>query len=457
MKNYLLILFFLFASISCRENKDDIIKPLDKKAKDYNSDIVNDYYNHYLNVVKVSDGYRPPISARALAYISMNIYEALAPSFKNHMSIRSQIKGLNLPNIDPTKTYHWGLVANTAFRSSFQYHLLVMNKEQFEKANEIENEYNKKFELECDSATYNRSVKFAKDVSEAIFDYSIKDGQTNAYRNNKPRDYVPPIGVGLWRSTGPDYLNALTPRWGEVRTLLVPANDEDYLPPIAFSKDLNSSFGKEAKEVYDAVKNTNTESKWIAEFWSDDLNSYSIDAAGRWFGIAINYIKQENVDLETSTYVLAKLGIGLHDSAVSCWKEKYKYNLLRPVSYINEYIDPNWKSILRDPTKPQGQQIGVTPQHPSYPSGHSVFGALAAEIMIHTFGDKIKFTDKTHEKETYFDGRPRTFTSFTAMANENAYSRIPLGVHYRMDCVEGLRIGKKVGQRINQVPWEIIK
>ena len=41
------------------------------------------------------------------------------------------------------------------------------------------------------------------------------------------------------------------------------------------------------------------------------------------------------------------------------------------------------------------------------------------------------------------------------MADENAYSRIPLGVHYRMDCVGGLKLGKKVGQRINQVSWEI--
>jgi membrane-associated phospholipid phosphatase len=127
------------------------------------------------------------------------------------------------------------------------------------------------------------------------------------------------------------------------------------------------------------------------------------------------------------------------------------------ITYINNNIDAAWRPILRDPTKPAGQQIGVTPQHPSYPSGHSIYGALAATILINEFGDNISFTDRTHEGETFFDGRPRSFTSFTKMAEENAYSRIPLGVHYRMDCVEGLRLGKIVAQRFNGVRWKTLQ
>ena len=33
------------------------------------------------------------------------------------------------------------------------------------------------------------------------------------------------------------------------------------------------------------------------------------------------------------------------------------------------------------------------------------------------------------------------------MAEENAYSRIPLGVHIRLDCTEGLRLGKVIAFR----------
>ena len=44
--------------------------------------------------------------------------------------------------------------------------------------------------------------------------------------------------------------------------------------------------------------------------------------------------------------------------------------------------------------------------------------------------------------------RPRSYKSFAEMAQENAASRVFLGVHYRMDCEEGMRVGKLVGQKI---------
>ena len=36
------------------------------------------------------------------------------------------------------------------------------------------------------------------------------------------------------------------------------------------------------------------------------------------------------------------------------------------------------------------------------------------------------------------------------MAEENAFSRIPLGVHIRMDCEEGLRLGYEIAEGINE-------
>ncbi|MEL6988281.1 MAG: hypothetical protein AAGK97_10665 [Bacteroidota bacterium] len=44
---------------------------------------------------------------------------------------------------------------------------------------------------------------------------------------------------------------------------------------------------------------------------------------------------------------------------------------------------------------------------------------------------------------------PRTFTSFDQMAEENAYSRMPLGVHVKMDSDEGLRLGYEIADAVN--------
>lgn len=435
-------------------DRNETTEPKIKTVKDYSSDLTTSWYVHYTKMIARTDGYRPPVSARSLAYIGLATYEAAAPGMKEHQSISYNFPTLKLPTADPNLEYHWGVSTNAAFIFAMRSFVQNMDGTDFKRVDSIGKVYFTKYAAECDTAVFNRSKKFGEAVATAVYTYSIEDGQTNAFRNNKPTDYIPPIGLGLWERTPPDYFLALTPRWGKVRTFVVKESDKELKPHIPFSTEPNSEFYKQAKEVYDAVKNVTTESKWIAEFWSDELNGYSVDAAGRWAGIANNFMAQQKTDLETALYVNVKLGMGLHDASVVCWNAKYHFNLLRPVTYINEYIDKEWKTILRDPTKPEGQRIGITPQHPSYPSGHSILGAVATSVLINQFGDKINFTDRTHEKETYFDGRPRTFTSFTQMANENANSRILLGVHYRMDCVEGLRLGYLVGERINALNFK---
>lgn len=440
--------------VSCDKNDDGEVSPKTKVVKDYSADVAYSYFNHYLSIIKHTDGYRPPVSARALAYISLSGYESVAPGMTTYQSMGTNFLTLQVPKVEAGKEYHWGVAINTAYQYALRYFLQNMTEKDYLQNDSIANFYDKKYAAECDTATFNRSKRFGKDVSYAVYLYSIEDGQANAFRNNKPTDYLPPKGESLWVITPPDNLNALTPRWGSVRTFIIRPEDKQLVPHIPYSASTSSEFYKQAKEVYDAVKNVTNESKWIAEFWSDDLNTYTIDAAGRWIAISNAFMKQEKANLETVAYVNTKVAMSLHDAAVACWYSKYNYNLLRPVTYINRFIDAKWIPLLRDKTKPVGQQIGVTPQHPSYPSGHSVFGAAAVAVLIDAFGDKINFTDRTHEGETYFDGRPRSFTTFTKMAEENAYSRIPLGVHYRMDCDEGLRLGKVIGQRINAASWK---
>jgi len=63
-------------------------------------------------------------------------------------------------------------------------------------------------------------------------------------------------------------------------------------------------------------------------------------------------------------------------------------------------------------------------------------------------------TDKSHEFRVEFIGKPRSFHNFNEMAYENAISRILLGVHYRMDCDEGLRMGYNVGRKVNAMKWK---
>jgi membrane-associated phospholipid phosphatase len=118
------------------------------------------------------------------------------------------------------------------------------------------------------------------------------------------------------------------------------------------------------------------------------------------------YVEQLKLSLGRAAEMYALTGIALADSFISAWNVKYRVQLVRPVTYINAYIDPKWKPIIN------------TPPFPEYPSGHSVVSGAAAVVLTHLFGE-VAFSDLTHL------GRmlpPRSFDSFDQAAEEAALS-----------------------------------
>ena len=115
-----------------------------------------------------------------------------------------------------------------------------------------------------------------------------------------------------------------------------------------------------------------------------------------------------------------------------------RYNLLRPVTYIQAFIDADWLPIL------------VTPPFPEYTSGHSVQSGAAAQVLTDLFGRRFAFVDRTHEDR----GLPaRSFVSFFQAAREAAISRLYGGIHYRPAIVRGLEQGRCVGQAVSSLEF----
>src|SRR5262249_8200012 len=83
--------------------------------------------------------------------------------------------------------------------------------------------------------------------------------------------------------------------------------------------------------------------------------------------------------------------------------------------------------------------------HPSYSSGHSAYGAAAAAALGGFFRtDHIAFTSTTPD----LPGVTRSFTSFSAAADENALARLLGGIHWRFDNEVGLDIGDAIGKYV---------
>jgi hypothetical protein len=275
-------------------------------------------------------------------------------------------------------------------------------------------------------------------VAAAVLEWARGDGGHEGYLRNFPADYVPPAGPGLWTPTPPGFQSALQPTWGTNRCLALASGDVCAPgPPPRYSAEPGSEFFAEAVEVYEAV-NVLTDEQWaIAQFWSDDPG-VTATPPGHSVSILTQVLDQQGASLEDAAQAYARVGIAVADAFIACWRTKYQHNLLRPISYVHEHIDPNW-----------GPLPLATPPFPEYTSGHSVQSAATATVLTDLFGP-IGLVDDTHAAR----GLPaRNFGSFTELADEAAISRLYGGIHFRSAIEAGLHQGQCIGHTINALPW----
>jgi membrane-associated phospholipid phosphatase len=437
-----MMLAVLLIVASCR--KDDNIVVSSNQVKDYQAIVAWSWNELFLEIERYADGYRPGPAPRALGYMGLSAYEACQPGMADdYNSLQNRYQGLNLPLFQAGEEYHWPTVVNGSYAYLMKRYFPHVSSDLKFKIQELESRLDEETLRRIPRETYLRSKRRGEDVAKAVFEWSASDPiGHNAFLNARPTTYVPPVGTGLWQPTFPDYGRGLFPYWGNARTFAITQADKLSRPPLPISEQAGSALWNEAKQVYDL--NTPTlafEQQWIAEFWSDDALNLTFSPPSRWIAIANQLIDKEDADLSLALYTLLKVGLALNDAGVACWHSKYFYNIERPVSYLRRVIDPNWT-----PHNP------FTPSFPAYPSGHATFGAAAAEVLTDIFGHNYAMTDRCHDGRTDFLGMPRSFSSFREMAEENGYSRLPLGVHFLMDAQEGVRHGYEIGARVNQLP-----
>lgn len=445
-------LFLFFAG--CRPDKNDPVETLNLTAA-YNNEVALKWNELLLEVERFTPGYLPPVSARAFGYVGLTAYETVVPGMPEYQSLKNNYGGLDLPSPDPDKFYHYPAALNAAYATIISRLYPTAPAAQFSQILTLENYLNSKYEAEVSPEVLENSIEWGRSVANAVYTWSKSDlpGHEGYFHNTDP-SYVPPTGPGLWQPTYPNFGKALLPHWGDVRTFA--ANSDDQCPkPLAYSTDPNSEFYVQARETENKVnlikQGLNYEDKWIAEFWSDDCAALTFTPAGRWMAIANQALIATSADLSKAVVVYAKVGMALCDAGIRAWGEKYRYNIMRPVDYIrNAMGHDTWNSIMC----PDGSGQFFTPSFPTYPSGHGTFSGAASEVLTVEFGPSYGMMDRCHENRNEFIGTPRYFGSFYQMAAENAYSRIPIGVHFRMDADAALDLGYRIGRKVNGLPWK---
>ena len=428
-----IIFFFLFAGCFTLPSQAGITN--DWKTKSSNPDYLHRCIKQVTDVI-VHDIYSPPVAARIYAYTSIAAYEAGYHADAHYISLAEQLHGLTvLPQPDESKKYSYELASVNALLLVAKS--MIISEEKIATFREaILNEL-KASGMPAD--VFDNSVAFGKQIADHIIAWAAQDRYKETRSLSK---YAVGKEDASWKPTPPSYMKAIEPNWGKLRTFLIDSAQQ-FKPfkPTPFSTDTSSQFYREAKAVQDIGLHLTPQQMEIANFW--DCNPFKmnirghvmfatkkISPGGHWINITALACKKSKAGFVKAAEAYACLSITLADGFISCWDEKFRSKVIRPETYINQYISQSWMPLLQ------------TPPFPEYTSGHSVISAAASVILTNIFGENFDYADST---EVEFKIPVRYFKSFKQASEEAAISRFYGGIHYMPAIVNGVLEGDKLG------------
>jgi hypothetical protein len=401
-------------------------------AADQNSDAALAWMDMTYRLVQ-SEAVDAPKASRVYAYAGVTLYEAAVNGMPENSSLASQINSMpDMPLPADGQNYDWSSAVNGAMAKMLPALFDDPTEETLDAIWTLRNEQIETRKETVDAQVVNMSVKFGESIASELIGWMNEDGYAEIYG----AAYELPVyedAPWLYERTR-DGAPLIGAYWGELRPFALEDTFECDVPlNMTFDTDEESAFYAQALEVKETGDNLTDEQEEIARFWLDTPGETGAPA-GHWIAIANQMVTLRDLNLQQSAGMYALVGMALGDSFISAWRLKYDVLLLRPETYIQNYIRRSWQPYIQ------------TPPFPEYPSGHSVASAAAAEVLTNLFGI-VAFSDETH---LIYDHEPlrRSFTSFEAAASEAAISRLYGGIHYRTAIENGMRQGRCVGQAV---------
>jgi hypothetical protein len=441
---------------------------------------VSSIWMHTLYGAVRAERVSPPVAARIFAYAGTAMYSGFVAAYGDIESPAGKLAGLaELPQkaaggmIDPGFA---SLVAlRTVLDSMFADGLPTTRASIGQVADSLSAA---RAALGVSADMRARSEDLGRRIGIAIVAWSHTDG----FDSTRGRKYVPPKGLGLWANDSPtstyatrsmsatsefiatdNPANAIKagnasdrdlilgrpkrggptlpaanmagvtePYWYQVRPMVLEtwnACPAPEYPP--YSVDPASPLYKDAKNVFETVKNLTNEQRATALYWADNPGETGTPA-GHWLAIASQMVSEKGLSAEEGARLMMLTGVTIHDSFIATWGYKFQLNTLRPRPYIRANMDAAWEPAI------------PTPPFPEYPSGHSTMSAAAATTLTAFIGD-VPFQDST----AISIGHPvREFTSFRAAAEEAGMSRIFAGIHFMYGNLGGQALGRCVGGKV---------
>ncbi|MEP6647889.1 MAG: hypothetical protein ABJC12_12440, partial [Saprospiraceae bacterium] len=311
----------------------------------------------------------PPPTSRALAYLSIAMYQSIVAGIPDGHSLEGQLKGFNnLPKPDADKEYDWNTVLNNAAYlvcdeglARYMGPNTTALKTRVDKTNHmLDSMVNNK-------DVFARSMEYGKLLGNAVLDYMKTDNYDLTRENNiyeSPSRGGDPTHPERWEPTDITK-TAYEPYWGTLHPLGIDTSELCLVfPSMKYSEDPKSDFCQFCDTVYGIDTSFSEYNRIASLYWADDpIETFT--PPGHWTKIAKQQIIRHNFNLAQACEFLCYFEMAEYNASISMWKTKYDINRgsgVRPKTYINEVMNkPDWEPYIE------------TPPFPEYPSGHSGF------------------------------------------------------------------------------------
>jgi hypothetical protein len=294
----------------------------------------------------------------------------------------------------------------------------------------LDAQFQQSLTLVRDGVAKTEGIRIGQAVAQAILALRSNDGASLA-----PLPYVFGTAPGDYQSTPPNFpKQPQFTHWRNVTPFaLKEANQFRPSHPPALTSDRYSDDLNEVQSLGVAGGTAATPDEGLTgRFWNGAIQNY-------WNEIAQTASLDRHLTIAQNARLFALLNFSFADGVIAFYDAKYTYNRWRPVTAIraagtddnpDTTPDANWLP-----------EVGNTTPDPAYPGAHAVISAAGAAVLVAVLQrDHLDFTVTSE----VLAGVERSFTSFSAAADEATQSRIFAGVHFRNDLTSGHRLGREV-------------
>lgn len=305
------------------------------------------------------------------------------------------------------------------------------------------------------------AVEWGYAAGRKVLDMRTHDGSEPSKVNYYLGRYARRTDSLRWRPTGPFYGASPGPAFASFDRGLFPGHGR--IKPWTMTHgaqfrvpEFHDPASPEFAEQFDTIRRlggadssirTADESE-IAVFWED--GPWGVTPPGHFIYIAMQLLQDRGLTFIELARAFALIGMTQCDASICAWDSKYHHDIVRPESAIRARAPRFGNPDRRVARQPGWRSYIPTPEFPAYTSGHSTFGAAAAEMIALLLGrDDIGFSGQSPDQVLWpqLRGVTRHWTSLSHMAEENGMSRLYGGVHWLPDHREAMKAGKAIARQ----------